>query len=78
MYGPMSRVLGKHYCATSASCRLLAFADENNRRYSRLDLSLSSHAAVGLGKNLFPLFARALDLAPDYFDNKVRVHPLAG
>ena len=32
---------------------------------------LSSHAAVGLGKNLFPLFARALDLAPDFFDDKV-------
>ena len=31
----------------------------------------SSHAAVGLGKNLFPLFARALDLAPDFFDDKV-------
>lgn len=30
------------------------------------------HAAVGLGKNLFPLFARALDLAPDFFDNKTR------
>jgi hypothetical protein len=37
---------------------------------------LSSHAAVGLGKNLFPLFARALDLAPDFFDDKVRIHPL--
>ena len=34
---------------------------------------LSSHAAVGLGKNLFPLFARALDLAPDFFDHKVRI-----
>ncbi|KAH9015706.1 2OG-Fe-II oxygenase [Lactarius hengduanensis] len=30
------------------------------------------HAAVGLGKNLFPLFARALDLAPDFFDDKTR------
>lgn len=38
---------------------------------------LSSHAAVGLGKNLFPLFARALDLSPDFFDDKVRIHPLA-
>lgn len=33
----------------------------------------SSHAAVGLGKNLFPLFARALDLAPEFFDDKVRI-----
>jgi hypothetical protein len=33
---------------------------------------LPSHAAVGLGKRLFPLFARALDLAPDFFDDKVR------
>jgi len=30
------------------------------------------HAAVGLGKNLFPLFARALDLSPDFFDDKTR------
>ncbi|KAI0265683.1 Clavaminate synthase-like protein [Gloeopeniophorella convolvens] len=30
------------------------------------------HAAVGLGKHLFPLFARALDLAPDFFDDKTR------
>lgn len=37
---------------------------------------LFSHAAVGLGKNLFPLFARALDLAPDFFDDKVRMHLL--
>lgn len=37
----------------------------------------SSHAAVGLGKNLFPLFARALDLAPDFFDDKVRILLLA-
>ncbi|KAH9060198.1 2OG-Fe-II oxygenase [Lactarius vividus] len=28
------------------------------------------HAAVALGKNLFPLFARALDLPPDFFDDK--------
>jgi hypothetical protein len=38
---------------------------------------LSSHAALCLGKNLFPLFARALDLSPDFFDDKVRIHPLA-
>jgi len=30
------------------------------------------HAAVGLGKNLFPLFARSLDLSPDFFDDKTR------
>lgn len=36
-----------------------------------------SHAAVGLGKDLFPLFARALDLAPDFFDDKVRILLLA-
>ena len=28
---------------------------------------------MGLGKNLFPLFARALDLAPEFFDDKVRI-----
>ena len=39
-------------------------------QFIRLD---SSHAAVGLGKNLFPLFARALDLDPDFFDDKVRI-----
>jgi hypothetical protein len=31
-----------------------------------------SHAALGLGKSLFPLFARSLDLAPHFFDDKVR------
>ncbi|KAH9972006.1 2OG-Fe-II oxygenase [Lactifluus volemus] len=30
------------------------------------------HAAVGIGRNLFPLFARALDLAPGFFDDKTR------
>ncbi|KAI0274309.1 2OG-Fe-II oxygenase [Russula aff. rugulosa BPL654] len=30
------------------------------------------HAAVGLGKNLFPLFARALDLSPEFFDDKTQ------
>jgi len=37
---------------------------------------LPSHAAVGLGKCLFPLFARSLDLSPDFFDDKVRICPL--
>ena len=32
-----------------------------------------SHAAVRLGKYLFPLFALALDLPEDFFDGKVRV-----
>lgn len=31
-----------------------------------------SHAAVELGKQLFPLFAVALDLPEDYFADKVR------
>jgi len=30
------------------------------------------HAAVCLGKNLFPLFARSLDLSPDFFNDKTR------
>jgi isopenicillin N synthase-like dioxygenase len=31
-----------------------------------------SHAAVALGKQLFPLFALALDLHEDFFSDKVR------
>jgi isopenicillin N synthase-like dioxygenase len=42
---------------------LVCVADE--RRVSR--------AAVALGKTLFPLFALALDLSEDFFDDKVRV-----
>jgi len=38
----------------------------------RLSLLRYYHAAVGLGKNLFPLFARSLDLPPDFFDDKTR------
>ncbi len=30
-----------------------------------------SHAAVSLGKNLFPLFALALDLPENFFEDKV-------
>ena len=30
-----------------------------------------SHAAVALGKKLFPMFALALDLNEDFFDDKV-------
>lgn len=33
---------------------------------------LRSHAAVELGKKLFPLFALALNLPEDFFDDKVR------
>ena len=32
---------------------------------------LSSHAAVSVGKVLFPLFALALELPEAYFDDKV-------
>lgn len=32
---------------------------------------LSSHAAVNVGKALFPLFALALELPETYFDDKV-------
>ncbi|KAI0292201.1 Clavaminate synthase-like protein [Multifurca ochricompacta] len=38
----------------------------------RVSLLRYYHAAVALGKNLFPLFARALDLAPDFFDDKTQ------
>ena len=34
--------------------------------------SAISHAAVGVGKLLFPIFALALDLPEDHFDDKVR------
>ena len=44
-----------------------------------------SHAAVALGKKLFPMFALALDLNEDFFDDKVlrrhlvrQVHPGLG
>jgi hypothetical protein len=33
---------------------------------------VTSHSAVSLGKSLFPLFALALDLPEDFFDDKVR------
>jgi hypothetical protein len=41
-------------------------------RFTFTSLFSPSHAAVGLGKNLFPLFARSLDLASDFFNDKVR------
>jgi|SRR5712671_4633557 len=57
-------------CATLLVRLALAGVDDPG---SSADLFLlPSHAAVGLGKNLFPLFARALDLSPDFFDDKVR------
>ena len=34
---------------------------------------LPSHAALGFGKSLFPLFAHSLDLSPDFFNGKVRI-----
>jgi isopenicillin N synthase-like dioxygenase len=34
----------------------------------------ASHAAVRLGQSLFPLFALALDLPENFFDDKVRVN----
>ena len=38
---------------------------------------VGSHAAVKLGQSLFPLFALALDLPENFFDNKVLfLHPV--
>jgi hypothetical protein len=74
MYGLMCRGSGKPCFGISASRRLIILKGSCSRVL--VDI-LSSHAAVGLGKNLFPLFARALDLTPDFFDDKVRIHPLA-
>ncbi len=37
----------------------------------RVKLTLHSHAAVALGRKLFPLFALALNLPEDFFDDKV-------
>lgn len=34
--------------------------------------SSPSHAAVGVGRLLFPIFALALDLPEDFFDDKVK------
>ena len=39
---------------------------------SRRELTRSSHAAVSLGKALFPMFALALNLEETFFDDKVR------
>lgn len=33
-----------------------------------------SHAAIQLGRSLFPLFALALDLPENFFDEKVGIH----
>ena len=33
-----------------------------------------SHDAVGVGRLLFPIFALALDLPEDFFDDKVRCY----
>lgn len=34
---------------------------------------MDSHAAISLGKYMFPLFALALDLPENFFDDKVSV-----
>lgn len=34
-------------------------------------ISIPSHAVVGLGKALFPIFALALDLDENFFEDKV-------
>ncbi len=34
-------------------------------------MGFCSHAAVELGRKLFPLFALALDLSEDFFEDKV-------
>lgn len=34
---------------------------------------MDSHAAIRLGKYMFPLFALALDLPENFFDDKVSV-----
>ena len=36
-----------------------------------------SHEAVNLGKKLFPLFALALDLPENFFDDKVNMERLS-
>jgi len=64
-YGQMSRDSGSPCYNISASRRDL--------KDSPLNHMIHSHAAVGLGKSLFPLFARSLDLSPDFFDDKVRI-----
>jgi len=71
MYGQMSQDSGSPCYNTSAPSRDLKDSPLNHMLYS--------HAAVGLGKSLFPLFARSLDLSPDFFDDKVRIcRPLSG
>ena len=71
-YGQMSQGLGDPCCVTSAS---LASCFPWKTHLSII--LLPSHAAVCLGKNLFPLFARSLDLSPDFFDDKVCTDLLA-
>ena len=41
-----------------------------NKAHPRISL-LCSHAAVRLGQSLFPLFALALNLSENFFDDKV-------
>ena len=49
----------------------------DNRHLSEdsCDRIFHSHAAVAVGKALFPLFALALDLPEDFFDDKVSRSP---
>lgn len=49
----------------------LAIAGPLSSDYSHL--YARSHAAVKLGRSLFPIFALALDLSEDFFEDKVRV-----
>jgi hypothetical protein len=41
-----------------------------------VDIDFTSHAAVMLGRALFPFFALALDLPENFFDNKVNLTPI--
>lgn len=41
-------------------------------------LKRNSHEVLEVGKLLFPLFALALDLPENFFDDKVRFCPYAG
>jgi isopenicillin N synthase-like dioxygenase len=68
-YGPQATVRGSEKLALNTS-----ELNWYNRIhvFSRL---VSSHAAIGVGKILFLLFALALDLPETYFDDKVGLSP---
>ena len=67
MYGPRTTV--QH----SEKPTLNTSASSENLQIIRVGFSefLSSHAALNVGKVLFPLFALALGLPETYFDDKV-------